>query len=102
MARTATEVIQDHLMKRLSGDIEGDIKENYSTDVIILSSFGVFRGHAGVRESAAKLAAEVGDATFQYNHTIIETSCAFLEWTGESDKKIVRDVPTHLLCQMKK
>ncbi len=78
-------------MKRLSDDIEGDITENYSADVIILSSFGVFRGHAGVRESAAKLAAEIGDATFEYNHTIIETSCAFLEWTGESDKKIVRD-----------
>lgn len=35
MARTTTEVIQSHLMKRLEGDLEGDIQENFSPDVLI-------------------------------------------------------------------
>ena len=91
MSRTPTEIIQDHLTKRLVGDIEDDIKTNYSPDILILSSFGVFRGHDGVRQSADKLSDALGDATFHYNHTIIEADYAFLEWTGKSKTTEVCD-----------
>lgn len=91
MNRTSTEVIQDHLAKRLVGDIEGDISTNFSEDVIILSSYGTFRGHEGVRDSAAKLKKAMGNAIFAYNHTMIEGDFAFLEWSGESQQKKVSD-----------
>ncbi|WP_350348302.1 hypothetical protein ABIQ69_16970 [Agromyces sp. G08B096] len=54
--RSTTEVIHDHLARRLAGDIDGDIEANYSADVVLLSRSGEFRGPDGVRDSAAELA----------------------------------------------
>lgn len=91
MGRTTTEVIQSHLMKRLEGDLEGDIQENFSPDVIILSSYGTFKGHDGIRESAARLAEDIGEAQFAYNHTQIEGDYALLEWSARHGKRPVKD-----------
>lgn len=91
MSRTPTDIIQDHLMKRLEGDIEADIRTNFSPEVIILSSYGVFRGHDGVRQSAAQLQRLMGDAVFAFNHTVIEKNFGFLEWSGRSKDKQVCD-----------
>jgi len=82
VARTTTEVLQDHLAKRLAHNIEGDIRDNYADDIIILSSFGTFRGHEGVELSAHKLEEALADATFHYNRTLIEGAYGFLEWSG--------------------
>ena len=91
MTRSTTEVIHSHLAKRLAGDVEGDIKENFSEDVILLSCHGVFKGHEGIRESAAMLAEDVGDAVFAYNHTQIEDKYALLEWSASKGKNLVKD-----------
>jgi len=80
--RTTTQVIYDHLARRLAGDVEGDIETNYAKDVLILSSFSTFRGHDGVRQSAAQLAEVGAGAEFSYNRTVIEDEYAFLEWTA--------------------
>jgi hypothetical protein len=91
MARTPTEIIEDHLMRRLKGDVEGDITHNFAKDIIILSSLGTFRGHAGVRESAKKLKEQLGDAMFAYNHTMIEGDFGFLEWSANAGDRDVHD-----------
>jgi hypothetical protein len=91
MNRTSTQVIEDHLTKRLKGDTEGDIRDNFSPDIVILSSFGVYRGHDGVRQSASKLDEMLKDATFHYNHTLIEKDYAFLEWTASAKEKNICD-----------
>lgn len=89
--RTTTEVFQDHLTKRLADDLEGDIRSNYATDVIIMTGTGVFHGHDGVRHSARELARYLGKAPFQYDHTSIEGDYAFLEWTSRRKDRDVRD-----------
>lgn len=91
MARTTTEVIQDHLMKRLAGDIKADVDANYSPDVILLSSFGTFRGKKGIMTSAEKLDRDMKDAEFIYNRTQIEGSHALLEWSANKASKKVCD-----------
>lgn len=85
MPRTTTEVVYDHLSRRLAGDLEGDLEANYSPDVLILSSFSTFRGHDGVRQSAAQLDEVAAGAEFAYNRTVIEDEYAFLEWTASRD-----------------
>ncbi|MDB5181049.1 MAG: SnoaL-like polyketide cyclase, partial [Candidatus Saccharibacteria bacterium] len=78
------------LAKRLAGDIEGDIRDNYSKDVIFLTGTGAFTGHDGVRKSATELQQYVGDIPYVYNHTLIKDNYAFLEWTaGIKDKKVL-------------
>lgn len=89
--RTTTEVFEDHLAKRLAGNLEGDIKENYAEDVILLTGTGAFEGHDGVRKSASELEEYVGDIPFEYNHTLIKDNYAFLEWTAKDGNKAVFD-----------
>jgi len=89
--RTTTEVFEDHLAKRLAGDVEGDIKKNYSKDVIFLTGTGDYTGHDGVRASAAELEKYVGSIPFEYNHTLIKEKYAFLEWTAKGKDKAVYD-----------
>lgn len=90
-SRTPTEVFEDHLMKRLAGDVEGDIKENYSPDVILLTGTGAFSGHDGVRESARQLTGYIGSGTFTFNHTLVKGPYAFLEWTANDKDRLVCD-----------
>lgn len=89
--RTTTEVFEDHLKKRLEGDVEGDIKENYAEDVILLTGTGAFEGHDGVRESAQELERYVGNIPFEYNHTLVKDDYAFLEWTAKGEGRKVTD-----------
>lgn len=91
-ARTTTQVLHDHLSRRLAGDVDGDLEANYAADVIMLSSFSTFRGRDGIRQSAALLSDAIGKAgAFNYRRTVIEGVYGFLEWTAESDGMVIYD-----------
>jgi hypothetical protein len=90
--RSTTEVFQSHLTKRLEGDIDGDIKTNYSKDAVFLTGTGSYKGLEGVRQSADELASYLGDKSeFTYNHTSVVGKFAFLEWTATAGNKKVYD-----------
>lgn len=90
MVRSTTEVIEDHLVKRLEGDTEADIKTNFSQDVLLLSNKGTFEGHNGIRQSARTLSDFVGkQARFIYTHTLIKGGYAYLEWEAARGKDII-------------
>lgn len=82
--RTATEVFEDHLAKRLAGQLSEDIAENYAPNVIILAGSGAFTGYGGVRRAAAELQDRLGEAVFLYNRTFVRDKYAFLEWTARA------------------
>lgn len=89
---TVTEVFESHLAKRLDADVEGDVAENYATDVVFLTGTGAFHGHDGVRQSARELEKFLGKgASFEYRHTLIEGKYAFLEWTATAPGRQVYD-----------
>lgn len=89
--RTTTEVIHDHLARRLAGDLEGDLA-NYADDVVMLTGSGEFAGHEGVRQCAAELDRLVGGASFVYDSTAISGEYGFLQWSArEEGKPIVCD-----------
>ena len=90
--RTTTEVFEDHLQRRLRGDVEGDVRTNYVEGVVLITGTGTFKGCDGVRESASQLEKYSGkNATFEYKHTVVEGSYAFLEWTSVADDTVVGD-----------
>lgn len=90
--RTTTEVLHDHLEKRLAGDVEADIATNYASDVILLANTGNYHGHDGVRSSAADLADNIdSDSVFEYSRTQIADRFAYLEWTATGKDRVVRD-----------
>lgn len=82
--RSTREVIEHHLECRQADDLERDIRESYSNDVLLLSYEGVHRGHAGVRKLADILASYVPAGTYRYEQVICEDDVGMLRWTAES------------------
>lgn len=89
--RTTTEVIHDHLMMRLSGEVAADIRENYAESVAVLTRSGEYRGLAGIEAAAEELSRLVGDATFTFDQTVISGEYAFLEWSAVDGHRKVSD-----------
>jgi hypothetical protein len=89
--RDTETVFRDHLSKRDAGLLEEDLHSNYSPDVLLFSTFGIFRGVGGVRESAQRLFTALGPSRFSYDVTLVEGDYAYLEWSAESDSARITD-----------
>lgn len=77
-------MLEDHLRRRLRGDIEGDLAANFAAGVVVLSKDGVHHGHDGVRHTAALLAELLPDASFSYDLLRAEGDYALLSWSAEA------------------
>lgn len=85
-ARTAREVMEQHLQLRSDGDLDEDLRRNYHPDVVVLTAPRVFRGHDGVRESAHKLWKAVGDEhAYAYESVLVDDRFALLEWRAQTE-----------------
>lgn len=91
MTRSTREVFDDHLHLALGGEVETDIRRNFSPKCVLLCSDGLFRGHDGIRQAAALLSRHLPGARFIYRTRMVEGDLAFLEWRGESAHAVVRD-----------
>lgn len=89
--RSPKEVLDDHLRESKDGSIDDDLARNYSKDLIVLTSRGVFRGHDGLRQLAALLRQELPESRFEYITVLVEGEMGFLEWKGFSDTARVDD-----------
>jgi hypothetical protein len=47
--RRVEEVLNDHLACADRDDIDDDLRRNFDPDVVVLTSWGILRGHDGVR-----------------------------------------------------
>lgn len=91
MPKTTLEVMQDHLARADRHDIEGDIAANYAEDCVLLTTYGRFEGHAGVRDAAALLDEQVNAGRWRYLRLDVHDDMAFLEWTGDGTNAAVHD-----------
>jgi hypothetical protein len=82
--RTTDEVFESHLQLRLKGDVEQDILQNYSPDVVLLTNHGNFHGHQGVRKSSQIFNKHLPDAKIKYLLQVVERDAAFLVWNAET------------------
>lgn len=89
--RPVREVFEDHLRNRKNGELDADLRDNYAEDVVLLTCYGVFHGHDGVRKSEDILHRNVPNATFDYVQTLDAKEMAYLEWTAHGDDVDVRD-----------
>ena len=89
--RSAREVLDDHLDLSKSGSIEEDLKRNYAEDVILLTSYGTYRGYEGLKKLMDILMKELPDPSFDYKNILVEGDVGFLEWSGSSKKAKVED-----------
>jgi hypothetical protein len=90
-ARSAREVVEDHLRLAAEHRYDEDLERNLAPDCVILERRGVFRGRDGARELARLLGEELPDAPYTYTNRLLEGRMAFLEWTAEAEHARVRD-----------
>lgn len=96
--RSPSEVFDHHLRMRKEHDLEADIVKNYAEDVVLITSSGVLRGHAGVRVSAEELRRQLPDGEYAYVSRNVEGDVAFLVWNGRSrDREIKNGVDTFVI-----
>lgn len=89
--RPARDVLTDHLRESKEGSIEADLARNYSSELVVLTGHGVYRGHDGLRQLAELLRRELPQASFEYRTIVVEGEMGFLEWTGRSATAQVED-----------
>ncbi len=89
--RSTQEVFEDHLELAQQGDVETDLKRNFSEDCILLTTYGVFKGYKGAREAADLLDRQIGRTKYEYETRLWHGEIAFLEWTAKTSKAIVDD-----------
>ncbi|HET7299324.1 MAG TPA: nuclear transport factor 2 family protein, partial [Oleiagrimonas sp.] len=89
--RTTQKVLADHLDLAQHGDIETDIARNFDPDCVLMTTYGTFHGHAGVRKAAALLTRQMGLCGYHYIRTESHEQLAFLEWTVDNDRVTIPD-----------
>ena len=90
-ARATCEVLEDHLALAQAGDIEADLARNFAEDCVILTSYGVFRGHDGCRRAARLLDEQIGRTYCNYDNKMWHDELAFLEWTADTPTARITD-----------
>jgi hypothetical protein len=91
MSRTTAQVFDDHLDRADRGDVRGDIDANFAPDCVLMTSFGRFDRHDGVRAAADLLNQQVPGATYTYTQRSVHGDVAFLEWRAAGRDACVRD-----------
>jgi len=90
--RTTQEVFEDHLRLRKQGDAESDIQRNYAGDVVVMSNFGIFHGHDGVRHSEQLLHQQLPSGRrYTYVQSLTDQDIAYERWDGESGQTQVKN-----------
>ena len=89
--RSTQEVLEDHLALLQCGDLETDLMRNYAEDCVVLTSFGVFRGHDGLRRAARVLADQIGRPQLLFTSQMWHGELAFVEWSADTQKAHVDD-----------
>ncbi len=84
-ARPGREVLDDHLKLAETWDFEVDLGRNFAPDVVLLTTYGVYRGHDGVRAKARLLAEQLPGGRWTYTNVMFDGELGFLEWTAVAD-----------------
>lgn len=91
MTRSTVEVFNDHLARADRHDIAGDIEANFAPNCVLLTTYGRFDGHEGVRSAAALLDEQLPGGTYEYTQRTVHGEVAFLEWVAFGRGSVVRD-----------
>jgi hypothetical protein len=81
-ARSTREVLDDHLRLASRGDFDTDFSRNYHPDVLLLTSFGTYRGHDGLRQLTGLLLRQAPDPRYEYHDLQADGQVGYLRWSG--------------------
>ena len=91
LRRSARSVLASHLHCVMSGDLEGDLTDNYAPPVIVLTSEGVMCGHQGLRRLARTLRTYDRDGAYKYGQIWVAGEIGMLPWTVNGPDALAYD-----------
>ena len=80
--RCPAETFERHLKLLQNGALDEDLEVDYSPDVVLISSQGIFRGCEAIRRHYRVLGNLLIEPTYFYRTRRIEGDTAFLEWSA--------------------
>ncbi len=83
--RSPREVLDDHLELARSWDFETDLRRNFADDIVLMTSYGVYRGIEGLRAKVELLDEQMPGGRWTYHNVMVEGKLGFLEWSGIAD-----------------
>lgn len=89
--RSTAEIFEDHLALAQAGRVEDDLARNFAPDCVLLTTYGVFRGHDGVRDAARLLDQQIGRTRYEYRTRLTHDELAFLEWSASGERARIVD-----------
>lgn len=92
-------VFEDHLRQALEEEPCTDIYSRFAEDCLLVTSFGTFHGHQGVRRAAELLEEYLPNARYRYEDRIHQGELCFLGWSAEADGARVDDGADSFLIQ---
>jgi len=92
-ARTPKEIFQHHAEAMEAVDLNG-IATDYSEDAILITTAGVVRGKAGIRQAFEKMFSVLLNAKWDLKTHLFEDDILFLEWTADTADTKVSGVDT--------
>jgi hypothetical protein len=97
--RSTREVLEDHLDLAKRGELDEDIRRNFSDDIVLLTTYGIYRGLDGLREKAKLLLEQLPGGQWTYDNVMVEGELGFLEWrgVGENGARIEDGADSYLI-----
>jgi len=89
--RSSKAVFEDHLKLAKAGKLEEDLSRNISEEIVLLTNYGTFKGHAGVREAADLLKQQLPEGNYEYCLKLCHENICFLQWSGDSTESYIED-----------
>ena len=89
--RSSQDVFEDHLKLAKQGKLEEDLARNNAHDIVLLTNYGTFYGHAGVREAAKLLGKQLPGGSYTYHLKLCHENICFLQWSGDSEQTNIPD-----------
>ena len=89
--RSADEVFEEHLKLAQEGKIDEELKRNNAEDIVLLTNYGTFQGHEGVKKAAKLLEEQLPNGTYDYKLKLCHGKMCFLHWTGDSEESYILD-----------
>ncbi len=89
--RSARAVFEEHLKLAREGNMEEELIRNNAEDIVLLTNYGRFHGHQGVKEAAKLLEEQLPNGTYNYKLKLCHENICFLHWTGDSEESYILD-----------
>lgn len=101
MPRTTREIIHDHLERRQEGDLEGDLEQNYATDVVLMSAEGKSHGHEGILSCNRILREHIPGTEYEYLNVLVHEDLGFLQWRATGNGRTFYGADTYVVSDDK-